>query len=178
MICTAHKTNGEPCKAKAMKGFTVCRVHGAKGGRPPKHARYSKCLPSDLRERYEYYKSDPQFLNLLNEIAVARALFDKFVSNFAAGSAMSAEEAETLGGFLERISRLVEKEHKRRYGEQYTINLDGLNAFVAQAVTIIGEAIDKHVTDAGTASRLKVEIAGGLANIRGAGDGVEATAAG
>jgi hypothetical protein len=27
-VCKAHKTNGEPCKAPAMKGQMVCRVHG------------------------------------------------------------------------------------------------------------------------------------------------------
>jgi hypothetical protein len=28
MKCTAHKTNGTPCKANAIKGSNVCRVHG------------------------------------------------------------------------------------------------------------------------------------------------------
>ena len=28
MKCTAHKTNGEPCNAWAIKGAKVCRVHG------------------------------------------------------------------------------------------------------------------------------------------------------
>ena len=28
MNCTANKTNGQPCKAPAIKGGTVCRVHG------------------------------------------------------------------------------------------------------------------------------------------------------
>lgn len=28
MKCTAHRTDGEPCKAWAIKGATVCRVHG------------------------------------------------------------------------------------------------------------------------------------------------------
>lgn len=28
MKCSAKKTNGEPCKAGAIKGGTVCRTHG------------------------------------------------------------------------------------------------------------------------------------------------------
>ena len=28
MKCTAHKTNGDTCKANAIKGSNVCRVHG------------------------------------------------------------------------------------------------------------------------------------------------------
>jgi hypothetical protein len=27
-LCTAHKSNGEPCKSHPLAGTTVCRVHG------------------------------------------------------------------------------------------------------------------------------------------------------
>lgn len=27
-VCTAHRTDGQPCRAAAIKGGTVCRVHG------------------------------------------------------------------------------------------------------------------------------------------------------
>ena len=33
--CSAKaKTTGEPCKAPAVNGWTVCRMHGAGGGAP------------------------------------------------------------------------------------------------------------------------------------------------
>jgi hypothetical protein len=33
--CTAKsKRTGEPCKGPAVKGWNVCRMHGAKGGAP------------------------------------------------------------------------------------------------------------------------------------------------
>jgi len=33
--CTAHsKRTGEPCCAPAVRGWTVCRMHGAGGGAP------------------------------------------------------------------------------------------------------------------------------------------------
>lgn len=33
--CTARsKRTGEPCRAAAVKGWTVCRMHGAGGGAP------------------------------------------------------------------------------------------------------------------------------------------------
>lgn len=28
MNCSAHRQDGEPCQAKAIRGGTVCRVHG------------------------------------------------------------------------------------------------------------------------------------------------------
>lgn len=42
MICSAHKTNGQPCKAKAIKGGTVCRVHG--GSAPQVRAKAKQRL--------------------------------------------------------------------------------------------------------------------------------------
>lgn len=33
--CTAHsKRTGEPCRSPAVRGFSVCRMHGARGGAP------------------------------------------------------------------------------------------------------------------------------------------------
>ena len=33
--CTAHsKRTGEPCRAPAVRGWSVCRMHGARGGAP------------------------------------------------------------------------------------------------------------------------------------------------
>ena len=36
------KATGRPCRAFAVRGERVCRVHGAGGGRPLVHGRYSK----------------------------------------------------------------------------------------------------------------------------------------
>jgi hypothetical protein len=33
--CTAHsKRSGQPCRAPAVRGYRVCRMHGAGGGAP------------------------------------------------------------------------------------------------------------------------------------------------
>lgn len=33
--CAAHsKRTGEPCRSPAVRGFKVCRMHGARGGAP------------------------------------------------------------------------------------------------------------------------------------------------
>ena len=39
MICRAKRSNGQPCKAQAIKGGTVCRVHG---GAAPQVKRKAK----------------------------------------------------------------------------------------------------------------------------------------
>lgn len=81
MICHAHRTNGEPCKAKAMVGQKVCRVHGGatpKGIASPhyKHGRQSKyapSLPPRMREHYENAINDPQLLEQHKEIGLVEA---------------------------------------------------------------------------------------------------------
>ncbi len=41
--CTAtSKRSGKPCQAPAVTGWTVCRFHGARGGRPATHGHYTK----------------------------------------------------------------------------------------------------------------------------------------
>ncbi len=41
--CTAtSKRTGKPCQAPAVTGWTVCRFHGARGGRPATHGHYTK----------------------------------------------------------------------------------------------------------------------------------------
>lgn len=48
--CTAtSKRTGERCKAPAVQGWSVCRFHGARGGAPAKHGRYTKRAIAERR---------------------------------------------------------------------------------------------------------------------------------
>ena len=38
-LCTAHRTDGEPCRGPAIKGGNVCRVHGGSIGHVKEAAR-------------------------------------------------------------------------------------------------------------------------------------------
>lgn len=86
--CTAKsKSTGERCCNPAVTGFTVCRVHGAgskkaPGGRPATHGRYSRLKREQLRSLIEQYENDPNPLNILPELAAARALFQDFTDRY------------------------------------------------------------------------------------------------
>lgn len=78
-ICTAKaKTTGQRCKANAVTGMTVCRMHGGKTPSGPdlpqfKHGRHSKHLPKAMAEAYAASIGDPDLLNLTSELALLDA---------------------------------------------------------------------------------------------------------
>ncbi len=80
--CTAtSKRTGKPCKEHVVAGRTTCYHHG--GSTPRGFAlpqtttgRHSKDLPTRLAARYEESRTDPEILNLTEEIALADALIE------------------------------------------------------------------------------------------------------
>ncbi|MCW5941082.1 MAG: hypothetical protein KIS66_02550 [Fimbriimonadaceae bacterium] len=73
--CTAKsKRSGERCRRHAAPGASVCHMHGAGGGRPLAHGRYSKFLPVRLAADYAAALQDPDLADLEGEIGVVQAL--------------------------------------------------------------------------------------------------------
>ncbi len=84
----ASKREGEPqrCGRHAMKGRNVCWVHGGSTPRgfalpQTKDGRHSRDLPTRLAARYEASRTDPDLLNLTEEIA----LTDTFIEDARRG---------------------------------------------------------------------------------------------
>ncbi|MGI9353948.1 MAG: HGGxSTG domain-containing protein [Rhizobiaceae bacterium] len=49
--CTAHsKRSGEPCRNPAVRDWTVCRLHGARGGRPITTGMHTEAAVTQRRE--------------------------------------------------------------------------------------------------------------------------------
>lgn len=78
MQCSAMiKTRERRCNGKAVKGKTVCRMHGGKslsGIASPtfKTGEHSKYLPARLHEKFNESYNDPRWRSLREEIAVTR----------------------------------------------------------------------------------------------------------
>ena len=148
MRCQAHRTDGvTPCGNWAMKGKRVCRKHGAKGGGPIIHGRYSKSLPPDLTERYEYFKSDPLILDLRADLALARTFYERFMSTIVEGHGISAEIGEELRKWGDTISKVAERADKILHGERYTITVEGLATAAARQVDIVNTALEECEAD-------------------------------
>jgi hypothetical protein len=79
MQCTAYRRGGkEPCKAFAMHGRNVCRLHGGKSlagnaSATFKTGRYSKHLPEHLRARYQTALGDADLLVMRDEVSLTDA---------------------------------------------------------------------------------------------------------
>ena len=174
------KQSGERCKrhATVSTGRGLCHIHGGApktGVNPDKpvqitHGRYSKSVPADIAERYEYFKTDPDILSLKPDVALSRAMMERFIGGaMQEGTVVTAEIGAELRAWFDLNSKLAERCDKILNGERYTINVQGLQAIMAQIVDIINTAIDGAGLDAATADNLRDSISGGLAAIHGSG---------
>jgi hypothetical protein len=90
--CTAtSKRSGERCKAWAVGGSTVCRMHGGKSPRGVAsphftHGRFSKSIPARLAGSYEEVLADPRRLELDNELAVIVARNEEMLAGLYSGA--------------------------------------------------------------------------------------------
>lgn len=79
MQCSAHKrVSKEPCRAQAVTGRTVCRMHGGKSPQGIasatfQHGGYSHFLPERMLPRYREAATDPNLLCLRHDIALLDA---------------------------------------------------------------------------------------------------------
>ncbi len=71
--CSAtSKRTGKPCQAPAVRGWTVCRFHGARGGGPKgkangayKHGAYTAEMIEERRMFSEIVRESREFLAML-----------------------------------------------------------------------------------------------------------------
>lgn len=84
-----------------------CRVHG--GMTPVKTGRYSVGHRVRLAEAVDGFRSDPEPGNLLDELALMRALTQDAIDRFPDGEDLSLDVLQTITGFLTETSRLVER---------------------------------------------------------------------
>jgi hypothetical protein len=165
--CHAKNRKGEPCGRYCAPGKTVCKSHGADGGRPVVHALYSRSVPDDWLDSYEYFKSDPDYLSLRSEIALSQTNMDRFLA-LCEGQAFNATMREHLMAHVEHIGKLKEKEAKRIYQESV---VSELLARQVQAEAAILQRVLTQYVDPATAERAAAEFA----NLVGEASGVEAS---
>jgi hypothetical protein len=83
--CGARTRGGGHCRKGSgwgtdHPGQGRCKLHG--GATPIKHGRYSSIQRPALRQLIEKHEADPDPLNVLPELAAARALFQDFIERY------------------------------------------------------------------------------------------------
>ena len=168
--CGAKTRAGTPCKRPSGWGTDHvgegrCKLHG--GASPIKGGRYSTVKRAALRQLIESHAGDPDPLDVLPEIAAARALFQDFVerydewreafldwhASFATGDGPKKprEVLDLADGVrhLSTIATIAQREKK--------LQLD--NAISRKdLLRVLGEltrVVDREVEDAATKKRIK-----------------------
>lgn len=91
--CNGHASDGSgrPCKAWAVHGRTKCVTHGGASPAPGpshpayKHGRYSKSLPTELLGRFKTGLSDPNLLQMSEELALLDTRSGQLLERLATG---------------------------------------------------------------------------------------------
>ena len=107
--CKAHKSDGSgtPCGAWAVHGRTVCYVHGgatpAPGPLHPnfRHGRYSKVVPREVASLYHAGLTDPNLLEMTDELALLNARTGQLLQRTGSG------ESETRWRDAQEMMRAV-----------------------------------------------------------------------
>lgn len=147
--------DGLRCRYAAIKGYRVCYLHGAnmenKGGRPPIHGRRSAFAGDPTRggrglePLIQKFLGDPNWADLRQEIAILRALLEVYLEKHE-NDHHDEDAQKHVAKMTDQIGILVDRLHKILYGEEYTINVYGIQAFAAR----VAEVINAYVTDKDT----------------------------
>jgi len=168
------KTTGQRCKAVAMRGSEVCRMHGgAKGsGRPPKSGLYAfdtGKVSETISEAFQRYLQDPDITLLNEEIALVRAYLENYVATFTPSSSqhpppLTSEFYDTLLGFASRLSRLAKTQAEIEWGPQHLITATQAMVFF----NAVMDAVFRHVRDVDTREAIVADLqrTTGLAGVR------------
>lgn len=81
---------GEPrkCTNNAVEPYSVCRVHGAGGGRPPIHGKFS--IPNKYLDRFNEIRKDPELMSLAYNIALSETRTDELLQQIDENDATAA----------------------------------------------------------------------------------------
>ncbi len=150
--CTARKKGtSEQCKAYAVNGTDKCKVHG--GLTPVKHGLYSKYTKHRLGDRIQELATDPDLLDLKQQIAFNLALILNKLESLK--DTVSNEDAAILATLSERASRNIERLHKLEHGEKYILQVEEVQTVVNQITLIIQQEISDPALVERIADRLQ-----------------------
>lgn len=152
--CNCKNRKGEPCGHPAgyrtdHPGEGPCYKHGGVVGKQLKHGRYAKIQRPRLRELVEQYESDPDPMNVLAELALARAMFTDYVERTEPKEGEDGKVLPPQTEFDVNAARKLVSEITmivKRIEDSRAQNAISRAAFY-RVMTEMGRAVDMYVTD-------------------------------
>lgn len=142
MQCTAiSKQTGCRCKNHATPGWSVCRFHGARGGRPIVNGMYSERVNKSLQETYEKFLDYDDTLECVNEdIALMRAMM---VDALGTDCKTIQEKQIQQGVFLKYMRDIRDATAlKDSIESKFSVSIQTVQIFLNQVLFILNKNID------------------------------------
>lgn len=154
--CGAKTRSGHPCRKEAGWGTDHfgegrCRLHGGKVGRQFKHGQYATVTKKTIRDLANELEADPEPLNVLPELALARALLLDWLNRYGELDAYSDRPPDPLEArpLIEGISKIVYRIERTKNAK--AISPSDLYRIMAE----MGRAVDTVVADENQKAQIK-----------------------
>ena len=157
--CIARsKRTGERCRNKAVHGYNVCRLHGAKGGRPVKHGMYSNKVNTSLAETYQHLIEETDNLSDLNEdIALLRAMMIEELKKEPDNEEEKRQQIGMSLRFMKDIRNTIEL--KEDIESKYMVSIETVQVFLNQLLFVLRKRIkDPKLLDTVMADMRQVKL--------------------
>jgi hypothetical protein len=148
--CMAHNRDGTDCTKACMVNaageYTRCRNHGGRSTGPPKKSgQYSKVAARRIMEVAEDMENDAGLTAIENNVKLVASLFIEKVSALEEEGLTELTDSEMgkLLGMAERLSTLIERRHRIREGQKYTVKIEHLQYIVVA----VSDAVNRVLID-------------------------------
>lgn len=163
--CMAKRRyDGLACTKAAMVNkageYTRCREHGgASPGAPMKSGQYSKLAARRILEIAEDMENDAGLTAIENNVKILAALFVEKMESLAEEGldVLPDSELGKLIGMTERLSNVIERRHRIREGQKYTVKIEHLQYIVVAVSDAVNRVLSEEPE---LRSRLAKEIEG------------------
>ncbi len=126
--------------------YTRCRMHGGTSTGPKGGTQQtSKLAGRRIHELASALENDQGLTSIEEQVKLAAATLAEYMNQLEADQVeeLDAKQLDGLLGRIEKVSKLIERRHKIREGQLYTVRSE----HVVLIVSAVGEAINTELAD-------------------------------
>jgi len=106
------------CMKYPVKGWEVCRDHGANGGRPIETGLHSKRLAQlpAIQERVDELRADPRLLDGREQLALVLSILENTLASLSPKSMSDPDTLRLISTTVNQTQKTIESIHKIQVG--------------------------------------------------------------